>query len=98
MAVLVPLSWSVPVASVSPAYRKTDTRWQRRPDFNSRVRLFVQFAVIAAALVGCPVAAWAADDPCGGTGGNGTVVRSGKASFTMTANDGAKHVVHVARP
>jgi glycopeptide antibiotics resistance protein len=62
------------------------------------VRLVVQFAVIAAALVGCPVAAWAADDPCGGTGGIGTVVRAGEASFTMTANDGAKHVVHVARP
>ena len=54
--------------------------------------------VAAAALVGCAGAAWAADDPCGGTGGIGTIVRAGKASFTMTRNDdGAKQVVRFAR-
>src|SRR4051794_24831287 len=54
--------------------------------------------VAAAALAGCAGAAWAADDPCSGTGGNGTIVRAGKASFTMTRNDdGAKQVVRLAR-
>jgi glycopeptide antibiotics resistance protein len=53
----------------------------------------------AAALVGCPGAARAADDPCGGTGGIGAIVRVGNDSFTMTRNDdGARQLVHLAHP
>jgi glycopeptide antibiotics resistance protein len=63
------------------------------------VRLFICLVVSAATLAGSPGVAWAAADPCGGTGGIGTFVRAGKASFTMTRNtDGAEQVVHVARP
>jgi len=82
---------------VSPTYRKSDTSRQRPTDFTGRVRLFVALVASAVALAGWPGAAWAADDPCGGTGGIGTVVRAGKASFTMTRNsDGAEQVVRFA--
>lgn len=61
------------------------------------MRLFVLLAVGVAALVACPGAAGAADDPCGGTGGIGTLVGAGKASFTMTRHeDGARLIVHLA--
>src|SRR5215467_11569999 len=83
---------------LSPAYRRLDTCRQHAVSFTGLVRLFVQLMVAAAALVGCASAAWAADDPCDGTGGIGTIVRAGKASFTMTRNDdGAKQVVRLAR-
>jgi glycopeptide antibiotics resistance protein len=62
------------------------------------VRLFVRVLAAVAALVGCPGAAWAADDPCGGTGGTGTIVRAGNDSFRMRRNDdGAKQLVRLAQ-
>lgn len=86
-------------AVVSPAYRKPHTSRQHCAGFNRRVRLFVGLIVASAAVVGCPGAAWAADDPCGGTGGIGTIVRAGNDSFTMRRNDdGAKQLVHLAYP
>jgi glycopeptide antibiotics resistance protein len=63
------------------------------------VRLFALVVISAATLAGCPGAAGAADDPCGGTGGIGTVVSAGKASFTITRHDDrVEQVVHLARP
>jgi glycopeptide antibiotics resistance protein len=86
-------------AVVSPGVSKIHTSRQHCAGFNGRVRLFVGLIVTSAAVVGCPGAAWAADDPCGGTGGIGTIVRAGNDSFTMRRNDdGAKQLVHLAHP
>lgn len=84
---------------ISPAYREFDTRRQLGADFNGRVRLFVLLVISAATLVGYPSQARAADDPCGGTGGIGTIASAGKAAITITRRDDhAEQVVHLARP
>lgn len=47
-------------------------------------------------LSGCKELVWAADDLCGGTGGNGQIISIGNKEFTMKRNDnGSSRIVHL---